>query len=384
MFIRLNNYLLGAFLALGILDVLINRRLPVLRENLLRSWPVLVFFLLALLACLRTFGWESLTLLERYWSFLLLPIVLFSRPALFSEKRREVFLALTYGCIATLLICYGNLIWNMYQNGDTIRQLYQPDYVGQAFTAIADSHPPYLGLFILTAIVFLINDRVLSKKDIFLHVVFLILGLFQLASRMAILLLLILFVFLLLWFIRQYSWQILVLFSGILLIGVVFMNYGSNYMADRFFRPQAYTIESRLQRWEVSYDIFRENPLLGVGYQKVRDMRAQMYRDRNLPFGQEGDYNAHNQFLEYLSTNGAIGGFVYVVSLMYLLLFSLARRDLVFVFVFASFLIANMSESNMVRIKGIEYFAIFATVFLIGTVFGKEQPEVLAAGNPGV
>ncbi len=72
---------------------------------------------------------------------------------------------------------------------------------------------------------------------------------------------------------------------------------------------------------------------------------------------------------------------------MYLLLFSLARRDLVFVFVFASFLIANMTESNMVRIKGIEYFAIFATVFLIGTVSSSppsgapEQPATAEAGK---
>ncbi len=364
MYIKLNNYLLGAFLFLGLVELGLNTHYRRNAGRLAVAWPVFIFFILALLACLRSWNAESFHYLERYWSLLLVPIVLIADARNFHKKRRYIFLALTYGTLATFFLCFGHIFWKMYENSVPIHHIYWPEYVGFRFTEFTESHPAYLGLFALTSIVFLLYDSTTSRIDRLPHVILLILGLFQLAGRMALLLLLILFIFLLVLYVRKYFGQVLVLFGGIALITLVFMNYGSPYMSKRLFSKEAYTDENRIARWEVSYDIFRENPILGVGYDKVREMREKLYRERGLPFGYEGDYNAHNQFLEYLSTNGAVGGFFYVFSLMFLLLLSLYRKDPLFVFVFAAFLIANMTESMMVRIKGIEYFAIFASFFL--------------------
>ena len=364
MYTKLNNYLLGAFLVLGLVEWVVR---PNLRQNsgrLAVAWPILAFFLLALLACVRSFSAESLQYLERYWSLVLVPLVFISDARYFNEKRRAIFLALTYGTLATFLLCYGQVFWAMYRSSEPINHIFWPQYVGFQFAAYADSHPAYLGLFALTSIFFLLDDISLPKIEKLPHILLLILGTFQLAGRTALLLLLVLFIFLLVMFVKKYFWQVFVLFLGISLITLVFMNYGTPEMSKQLFSLEAYTDKNRIARWEVSYDIFRENPLMGVGYEKVREMRKKMYEERDLPYGQEGDYNAHNQFLEYLSTNGAIGGFIYVFSLMFLLLLSLYRKDRLFIFLFAAFLIANMTESMMVRIKGIEYFALFASLFL--------------------
>lgn len=391
MYIKLNNYLLAAFLAVGLVGLVIKAENRENARRLAIAWPVLTFFLLAVLACIRSWSAESFQYLERYWSLVLIPLVLIADAPTFYAKRRSIFLALAYGTLFTLILCYGNVFWNMYVNSEPINHIYLPKYVGSQFTEFADTHPAYLGLFALTSIVFLLNDTSLPKTERIPHIILLILGLFQLAGRTALLLLLVLFVFLLVIFVKKYLWQVLVLFAGIAIITIVFMNYGSPYMSKRLFSIESYTDNNRIARWEVSYDIFRENPVFGVGYDKVREMRKTLYDERNLPFGREGDYNAHNQFLEYLSTNGAIGGFIYVVSLVFLLLLSLYKKDLLFVFLFAAFLIANMTESMMVRIKGIEYFAIFATIFLCGlTSEDQQQPSrssadksVIKKGNRG-
>ena len=202
MYTKLNNYLLGAFLVLGLVEWAIR---PKLRQNsgrLVVAWPVLAFFLLALLACVRSFSAESLQYLERYWSLVLLPLVFISDARYFYEKRRAVFLALTYGTLATFLLCYGQVFWAMYRSSEPINHIFWPQYVGFQFAAYADSHPAYLGLFALTSIFFLLDDISLPKIEKLPHILLLILGTFQLAGRTALLLLLVLFIFLLVMFVK--------------------------------------------------------------------------------------------------------------------------------------------------------------------------------------
>jgi O-antigen ligase len=90
------------------------------------------------------------------------------------------------------------------------------------------------------------------------------------------------------------------------------------------------------------------------------------------------EFNAHNQFLEYLSTNGAIGGFVYIATLGFLLLLSIYKRDTLFTLIFLLFILANLTESMMVRIKGIEFYAIFTLLFLCGK---RHETEVKNKSN---
>jgi hypothetical protein len=114
-----------------------------------------------------------------------------------------------------------------------------------------------------------------------------------------------------------------------------------------------------------------------VGYTKVRELRSDLYRERGITLQTPGDYNTHNQFLEYLSTNGAIGGFIYVIAMAYLLLASLKYKDLLYVFLFGAFVVSNMTESMLVRIKGIEFFAIFASLFLCELLVKGKYHKVL-------
>ena len=364
MYMRINNILLGAFIVFGLAGVVLRWRKYEASPSLYMAWPVLAFFLLAVLASFRSWDLEGFKYLEKYWSLLLVPLVIFLNPKTFSGQRREIFLALLWGCIATLAICYVNLFWEMAANGEPLYFMFRWRHVGHQFTAIADTHPTYLGLFVVTSIMFLVQEAKFPKPEKYLVMVFLILGLFQLASRMALLLFLLFFIYLVFNRMKQFKWKIATLFLGILLTTAIFMFYGSSYMANRLFTKEAFADDQRFERWQVTYDIFREHPYIGVGYAEVKVLRKKKYLQENFQLAAEEEYNAHNQFLEYLSTDGAIGGFVYGISMMYLFFLSLYKRDVLFSFVFMAFILANLTESMMVRIKGIEYFAILTSLFL--------------------
>ncbi len=377
MYMRLNNIVLGIFVITAILDSMFFLRTFNIKDILSKAWPVLVFFGLSVMASFYEFELASFKLLEKYWSFLLIPMVIIPDRVSFSKRRNQIFLSLLWGCVATLLICYGNVIWEMITKGEPIDYFFRWRHVGHQFTEIADTHPTYLGIFVVTSILYLIQTKIIGPSLKILLFFFLILGLFQLASRMALLLFVIFFLFLITTKVKELRWQITALVLGILACSAIFLTFGSRYMEDRIFSKESVLDDKRVERWKVSYEIFKEHPYFGVGYAEIKALRKAKYIENDFPLAAASEYNAHNQFLEYLSTNGALGGFVYTIALFYLLLVSVKRKDPLYTYIFFFFILANFTESTMVRIKGIEYFAVFATIFLCHPTDHKEPDEYI-------
>ena len=371
MYARLNNILLGVYIALGIIAILMNPK-PNYLKNVSRFWPVFIFFILAAIGAF--YGTEltnGFKYLERYWSFLLVPLILSTEEHTDLHKKNQLFKSLALGCVATLLICYGNLIYEMIQGKEPLNYFYRWRHVGYEFTKIADTHPTYLGLFTVTSIAYLVEQR---KEKGFLKdsiVLFLLLGLFQMASRMALLLLLIFSVYFLIRNFKKYRTQVFLIFFGIIAFTGLFKKYSSDYVQQRLFSKEAYFEDKRLGRWEASYLIFRENPFFGVGLANIEQARNDKYMELGFEQAAKSNLNAHNQLLEFLGRNGIVGGFFYVCSLGFLLILGIKRKDVIFTFIFFALILINFTESTMIRIKGIEFFAVFASLFL----YGLEPPK---------
>ena len=116
MFTRINNILLAAFLVLSLIDILFFLRPFKIGDIISKGWPVYVFFILAVLATLHDLDWASNKYLEKYWSFLLVPFAMLSDDEMFCRKRNDIFLALIWGSVATLLICYSATIHEIILN----------------------------------------------------------------------------------------------------------------------------------------------------------------------------------------------------------------------------------------------------------------------------
>ncbi len=352
------------FIIFGLLEIMTARGKRVNRLLLLNGWPVLVFFGLAVLASFREMNLQALKLLENHWSLLFVPIIMLSEKNFYGKKRRGAFLSLLFGCLTTLIICNVYLIYRIVQGNVPGHNWLDWAAMKMDFTSVADTHPTYLGLFVVTSILFLIQDKRFPRAPKYILISVLLFGLLQLTSKMALLLFVVLLSYVAVSGIRQHKQQLVMLIFGVFLSTSIFWIFGGDYMQGRMFTVDTVLDEKRIERWKVSYEIFRENPFIGVGYENIDEVRSDKYLNGDYSLAAANDLNAHNQFLEYLSVDGALGGFIYVFSLAFLLLLSVFRRDHLFTFVFFAFIIANLTESMMVRIKGIEYYAIFVSLFL--------------------
>lgn len=375
MFTRLNNTLLILFIVLGLVEIVIMKNRIGISNFLFKSWPVIVFFGLSLLASFRTFDLQALKFLENHWSLLFIPFVMLTNAHGYHSKRRELFIALLTGTTLTLLICNVNHVLEMISNKIAFVNWFNQEYFGHEFTQIADTHPIYLGLFVITSILFLIQDTKLKKWVKILLLTILLAGLFQLMSKVTLLLFVLFLLYVGVVSLKKYKQQSMVLIMGLAICAFVLFVFGKDYMKNQMFFVDTIIDEKRIERWEVSYEIFREHPFIGVGYGKIDQIRKEKYIEGDYPLAAANDLNAHNQFLEYLSIDGAIGGFAYAISLVFLFLLSVQRRDHLFTFVFFAFILANLTESMMVRIKGIEYFAIFASLFLCSGLVSGKRPD---------
>ncbi|WP_274476460.1 O-antigen ligase family protein [Mangrovimonas aestuarii] len=365
MYTGINNLLLGLFVIVSIFVFFLKDRTSRVETPLKFFTPVLLFFLLAVLASLNNSGLHFLKHLEKYWSFLLVPLAFSSLRSEVYRIESSLFKGLVFGSAVTLLICYGNVVYEMIVNSEPLPYFLRWRHLGHDFVRVADTHPAYLGLFICTATYYLLfHENKLNKTLKITLLILFSLGMLQLVSRMALFIYILVFGLYLLKNISKYKKQLIAIFLFIATGTALFFYYGSAYLKDRLFSTESVEGDSRFERLRVSYDIFKEHPFWGVGFDSVDEVRVEKYTNYGYIVAAHREYNAHNQFMEYLSINGVLGGTVYLGVFTFLIIFAVRKKEYLFLFIIVSFFLANLTESMMVRIKGIEYFSLFLAFFI--------------------
>lgn len=373
MFTRLNNVILGFFILFS--GIIVFKEKKHLQKSLLiQFFPVFIFFLLALVAALYGFKFTFFKYIERYISLLFIPIVFWMSKDRIQEFKKNAFYGLLLGCITTLLICYINVFYEIVSFQEPISYFLRWRHLSHRFTEIADTHPAYLGLFICTSTFFLLfHANSIAKWLKVVLLIFFFFGMLQLTSRVALFMFLctiLIYIFSLFKINFKYGLAILIFIS---LTSLFFLSKGSSYYKERVFSSKSITMDSRFDRLKISIDVFLENPILGVGFHSVDELRVNKYKQHKDYLAAKKKYNAHNQFIDYLAINGIFGGLIYIGVFAYLIVVSIKSKDYTFIFIIVSFFIANQTESMLLRIKGIEYFSIFTSLFLINQK--KEHTE---------
>jgi O-antigen ligase len=365
MYMGLNNVLLGLYLIWTIINGIINKEKP--NWNTLKIYlPVFLFFILALIASVNNTDAPFYKHLESYWSFLLIPVA-FS----FQQEKTEVliqyaFKGFIYGCAATLILCYANAVVEIIINNEPWSYFLRWRHLSHDFTEIADTHPAYLGLFICTSTFYLLfkNPKAFSKWLKIALLILFSLGLLQLASRTALLIYILLFGVYFVFRIAKFKKQMAFLLVFLGIVFTLFFSFGSNYLKDRIFSIQSIEKDDRFERLQALFEVFKESPIFGVGFENIDSKRVEKYTDHGYIIAAHYKYNAHNQFMDYLCINGLLGATTYLFVFIYLAIIAFKQKDYLFLFIILSFFIANITESMMVRIKGIEYFSLFVSLFL--------------------
>jgi O-antigen ligase len=367
MYTNLNNILLISYFGLFVLEGRFREKLNNLKSDYHLITPLALIFLLVLMAAINPV--ESIGAvfkhLEKNWSLLIIPVTIIACKDEYAKIWRNIFSALLWGCVATLLICYGNVIYEMIAGKEPLHYFWRYRHLNHQFTNIADTHPAYLGLFIVTSIAFLFLEKSMKKGVKLLLFLFFLLGLLQLASRMALLCVILLAAYFLWTKFKNHWKQILIGLGVISIVGIVFLNTGSSFMKDRLISIEQLENDERIKRYKISYEIFTENLIFGIGATNKDEVRIKKYLEQDFMVAALEKYNAHNQFLEYLSVNGIIGGLVFIFVFAYIFFIAWKKQQYFLLCVMILFFMANLTESMFVRIKGIEFFAITVSLLLI-------------------
>jgi O-antigen ligase len=115
----------------------------------------------------------------------------------------------------------------------------------------------------------------------------------------------------------------------------------------------------RYTLWSTAFEIFKEQPLLGVGTGDIKDELLSKYKQQDFQEGITYNLNAHNQFFQTLATLGIPG----IISL--LLLFSIPivqaiKKGNITFFAFLTMIIINcLTESVFEKQAGVLFFCFF-------------------------
>ena len=364
-FTFVNNVFLGLYMSVVFLKNWKSMGKRTVWLNLKLALPLFLFFLLSVIASFNGAIDPPLSNLERYWSYLLIPMAFLVQEDFYRKNKNIIYNGLLFGCAFTLLLCYGNVIKEMYMNSEPLGYFLRWRHVGVEFAKIADTHPSYLGLFLAISSAVLYHDQQKTLKPKLVLGLFFTLGIFQLASRMAMFLFACLLVYIIIDLLGQRQRKKVV--TSLFILATISLSailFGSEYFKKRMFDYEMILNDKRFERMEVSLNLFKANPIIGMGFDQLKIERKKELALKGYEHASKENYNAHNQFFEFLGSNGILGGMVYVGVFLYLMVSTAKARDWLFLYIFLSIFLANLTESMLVRIKGIEFYCIFAMLWL--------------------
>jgi len=382
--LQLNNVLLFLFTLCFIFEGEWKSKWNNIKQHAKYLIPFLLIFLSVTFGYFNsTYAANAIGLIERSIPIILLPLLLLSQPELFQFHKKTIFNALAAGCVIAALICWGSLLIQAISE-QSFSNIFSWRSTRQKATSILDIHPSYISIFLFTAIGFIAKTHINRannknrKTGPYVVLVILITFLFQLLSRTA----LIYFMFAsILFLVLQRKFKLLL--GYVLLIATLALTifYGLEDKSQYFERvllketgiAGEENLDKRFVRWKVLLDLFAERPLLGHGTGDVEIMRAIKFKEMDDLTAYKHKYNAHNQYLETLVSQGAVGLFFLLFALGYLIYICLRTKSYFFLFALLGFMFCAMTESLLQRSWGIVYFSLISGMLLVANVSNQNQ-----------
>lgn len=285
----------------------------------------------------------------------------------FSDKIKPAFWFLVFGCLLSAGLSWGLSLAEIFKLKLPISVLFTQEFAYHNLAEKLGIHTPYLALFINAALGFIVysfydNQRKISKPFLWVLFIVLTIFLFNLMARNAI------FCYLLFGFIflvKSKNYLLLLSFFVVISSLTIYIyNTEKNFLRDRFIYGinlfEEETIfskkDNRFSRWQASVEVFKQFPILGPGTAGAEEFRKEQYLNNLDSEAYNEGYNAHNQFVEYISTYGLVGAILFILMAFYLIKCTLRQHSVLLMYLCGCFLIAMITESILVRSWGVIYY----------------------------
>jgi O-antigen ligase len=341
---------------------------------------VFFYFSIFIYYSLRLVGGANLDLgvkfLEKNLIFVVGPILIIPSIIINRDKLLKTFV------IGFTIVCSFTMIMLVFDSfvGSNNNKWYFQNIENYGF------HATYMAMY--AAVSLLILDRCKTFHSKHVRIIFTIINLsfiFFAASRVILLVLIVLIVFRAIFFKKK---KYLLLLSLVFSLGFLayFSSNDFRFKINQLttFKGLAYydnndygSISMRVAKIKASYNVWQENLWFGIGTGALEEGLIKQYRSKEIecwPCAQRR-YNPHNQYLSLLSGHGIIGLALFTFSLVFILYHAIKHRDFLLIEIVIIFLLTALTESILERQKGILIFVVLPyLIFTVNKSITKNQP----------
>lgn len=327
---------------------------------------------------------EGLFDLEKKLSLLILPLVI-STSHLNTVQLKNILKSFLCSALISSIIC---LVYAFHRNNyfETFYHINWLYFSYSDLTEIINIQPAYLSLYIAFSILlsffFLIENyshyNWIKKITFFSLILYLTVFLFLLASRIAIVaMVIILFTGIIYFFYKKnelYKGVLVLMLTGISLLAIM---YQIPIVNERFMHilgiehkniwisqyGDGKVPEVRMIKWGCAWNIIKDNWIIGVGTGDIQDKLQIEYQNINFDIAFDSRFNAHNQYLQTWLGIGLIGLLSYLTCLIIPGLIAWRGKQYLYLSFIILFSICCFTESMLCRQNGIVFYAFFNSLF---------------------
>ena len=322
----------------------------------------------------------ALAQLSKCIFYALLPILLL-RSDLDSKWLKSATLGLIVGCCSAMLYLLGINLFKFQESGLPLIKLLSYKYTGKVFMSpLGDMHPVYFGSYHLMMLLLVWHKEWPLRAALkWVVTIIILIGLLFVNSRIIFLIGLILLVAFIL---KNFSLKKgLLVLVGLGIMGIISIPLVKNtYVFNKLIKGSKWELseninrsntkkgqvaDSRMSRWIISAELFKEKPLLGHGTASARPMLYEIYEQKGMEVSLKQQYDSHNQYLAYAIQYGVIGLGLLIIYFGSNLFYSIKTKNfLLFTFVIILAMLC-MTENYLIRNMGINFAALFGSLLIL-------------------
>ena len=309
--------------------------------------------------------------ITRVLTLLLLPVIILSHNKE-DFNFKKIYYSLGAGLLIGMFICWGFVIASIVTNATPLRQapyFFEWIYSNWNLVKPIGVHPNYFALLIVILVLAIIKTEELkflrkNKLKLVLLLFPFFLFLFELSSRVAMLA----FVLVIIVSVLQNRSRKKGILIGLFIVGLIVLSVKFDYLGNKFsglVDGRGNIKVERIQRWDFIIREFKKEDklILGVGSGDTEEIYTRAYLNGNFKTALVENYNAHNQFVEFLVSNGYFGLLVFVWVLLFFAFKTKLKGEALSFFI--TIVLLSFIESFLCRAKGVFIFSFFMSFFLL-------------------
>ena len=136
------------------------------------------------------------------------------------------------------------------------------------------------------------------------------------------------------------------------------------------------SLTQRIEYWKTGWQIFRSNPVAGVGTGDAQLAFNEEYRRQRTTLPEEHWHRSHNQFLAFMVTFGVIGLVLFIIVLIIPLTEAWKKLNILYLLFFICITLSFITEDTLETQAGVTLFAFFNCFFLYFEVNNSRKNNV--------